>query len=275
MKWMQHETKERNSQHAAGIRDKFGNAGYGLFWIIREVIGEQADEVTPQVTYPITYWWQTLNISAKKLRDFLAFCSEHEIFMVEMSGQNITIGDRKLLNLRYDYTRKKAKRNEMSGQCPPRIEEIRKEEKTEELPPTRAVDAAADDAADAVTCAQVVKLYAAILPMLPPVQVVSPMMTYNFRLSLESFPERRKPEFWQALFTKARASPFLMGRRTGKDGRPFQCCLDWLLKMDNIADILNGKYLPDKGEENKHARDAKDYGDGIRLLGANSRVKKN
>lgn len=79
------------------------------------------------------------------------------------------------------------------------------ETEEEELPPTRAVDA------DVVTMDQVLKLYAAVLPMLPPVQVVGPMMSYHVRLSLENFPDRRKPEFWQALFTKARISDLKRG----------------------------------------------------------------
>lgn len=54
--------------------------------------------------------------------------------------------------------------------------------------------------------------------------------------------ERQNLEWWSAYFGYVRASPFLMGRKAGRDGRPFDCDLEWLIRPNNFAKVVEGKY---------------------------------
>jgi hypothetical protein len=55
-------------------------------------------------------------------------------------------------------------------------------------------------------------------------------------------PERQDLEWWRGFFGYVRRSPFLMGRVTGRDGRPFDCDLEWLIRPTNFAKVVEGKY---------------------------------
>lgn len=49
-------------------------------------------------------------------------------------------------------------------------------------------------------------------------------------------------EEWREFFRRVSVSPFLMGKVSSKDRRPFKCTLDWLVKPENFAKVLEGKY---------------------------------
>jgi hypothetical protein len=49
-------------------------------------------------------------------------------------------------------------------------------------------------------------------------------------------------EWWEGFFKYIGKSDFLMGRKGGKDGKPFQANLEWIVKKKNFINILEGKY---------------------------------
>jgi uncharacterized protein YdaU (DUF1376 family) len=49
-------------------------------------------------------------------------------------------------------------------------------------------------------------------------------------------------EYFRKLFKYIRGSKFLMGKTTSKDRRPFECTLEWILRPNNFANIIEGKY---------------------------------
>ena len=54
--------------------------------------------------------------------------------------------------------------------------------------------------------------------------------------------ERQSLDWWRQFFGYVRKSDFLMGRTTGRDGRPFDCDLEWLIRPTNFAKVVEGKY---------------------------------
>lgn len=55
--------------------------------------------------------------------------------------------------------------------------------------------------------------------------------------------EHRNPEWWEKLFSKVAASPFLSGKVPGKDGKkPFTASLPWLVGRINLGKVLAGNY---------------------------------
>lgn len=55
-------------------------------------------------------------------------------------------------------------------------------------------------------------------------------------------PDRQSLEWWGKYFAYVRKSRFLMGQTTGRDGRPFDCDLEWLVRPTNFAKVIEGKY---------------------------------
>jgi hypothetical protein len=47
---------------------------------------------------------------------------------------------------------------------------------------------------------------------------------------------------WRKCFERIKASPFLMGKTAGRDGRPFKCDLFWITKPENLLKLYEGKY---------------------------------
>ena len=88
---------------------------------------------------------------------------------------------------------------------------------------------------------EIVALYHAELPALPRlVKLTSARagaIRQRWREDLETLDD------WRAYFADVRASPFLMGRVPGRDGRkPFRASLPWLVKSENFAKVAEGKY---------------------------------
>lgn len=54
--------------------------------------------------------------------------------------------------------------------------------------------------------------------------------------------ERQSLDWWAAYFGYVRKSRFLMGQTTGRDGRSFDCDLEWLIRPTNFAKVVEGKY---------------------------------
>lgn len=54
--------------------------------------------------------------------------------------------------------------------------------------------------------------------------------------------ERQSLGWWREFFGYVRKSDWLMGRRAGHDGRPFDCDLEWLIRPTNFAKVIEGKY---------------------------------
>ena len=52
--------------------------------------------------------------------------------------------------------------------------------------------------------------------------------------------------YFKRFFDYIRGSPFLMGQRTGRDGRAFRADLAWLVNAENFAKVIEGKYHDDQ-----------------------------
>ena len=64
----------------------------------------------------------------------------------------------------------------------------------------------------------------------------------RLRQTDKSHDEMALLEWWQGFFNRVRASPFLTGRESGRNGTPFFASLDWLVRPKNYADVLDQKY---------------------------------
>jgi hypothetical protein len=88
----------------------------------------------------------------------------------------------------------------------------------------------------------IVALYHKHLPTCPEIVKWTKARAAHLRARWNENEEQHNLEWWEGLFREIARSKFLTGRATGKDSRPFFASLDWIVKPENLAKILEGRY---------------------------------
>lgn len=88
----------------------------------------------------------------------------------------------------------------------------------------------------------IIALYHEILPELRQVRVWTNTRQGMLQRRWREDRDRQDLGWWRDLFGYVRDSDWLMGREPGRDGRPFDCDLEWIIGPKNIAKIVEGKY---------------------------------
>lgn len=87
---------------------------------------------------------------------------------------------------------------------------------------------------------EIVALYHEILPMCPKVEVWNKTRAGYLR---QRWKESPSLEEWRAYFEHVSQSKFLTGRVNGsKERPPFVASLEWLIRPENFANVIEGKY---------------------------------
>lgn len=89
----------------------------------------------------------------------------------------------------------------------------------------------------------IIAAYHEALPTLPRIRSWTDTRRANLRARWREESKRQSLDYWKRLFAHVAASDFLTGRAPGRDGRPpFLASLDWLVKPENFAKVIEGKY---------------------------------
>jgi len=136
MRWLKHLTSARHDEALAELLDEHGAEGYGVWWIILEMIGRQMDNTNKcSARYSIKKWAKSCQVSPKKFQKVVSFLSKLEKLLIKKCQNNsnfLIIECPNLLKYRDEYSKK-------SGQAPDKLrtksgvtpEQIQKQ-KTEE-----------------------------------------------------------------------------------------------------------------------------------------------
>mgnify|MGYP001509623638 CR=1 FL=1 len=96
---------------------------------------------------------------------------------------------------------------------------------------------------------RIIEVYEAILPELPRVRVWRAQQAADLRARWREklregkfSDEESGVDYFRRFFGYVRSSEFLMGRRSGRDGRTFRNSLAWMVKAKNFDGIVDGKY---------------------------------
>ena len=89
---------------------------------------------------------------------------------------------------------------------------------------------------------RVIALYHEVLPELRQVRDWNDTRQRLLARRWAESAERQDLTWWRGFFGYVRRSRFLMGKVTGRDGRPFDCDLEWLIRPTNFAKVIEGKY---------------------------------
>lgn len=108
---------------------------------------------------------------------------------------------------------------------------------------------------------KIVEIYHEKCPALPRVKAMHKAREEMLRTRWREDEDRQNLDFWGAFFSSVAASDFLCGRATPKPGKaPFVADFEWLIRPQNFAKVLEGKY----DTESKVAPDVP-YDDIMRL----------
>lgn len=111
----------------------------------------------------------------------------------------------------------------------------REEKRTEE-------ESKAVAAGDACPHDDILALYHELLPANPRMKTWTGSRQANLRTRWREDAKRQSLDYWRRFFTHVAASPFLTGQVTGQGGRVFLPGLDWLVKPDNFAKVIENRY---------------------------------
>ena len=89
----------------------------------------------------------------------------------------------------------------------------------------------------------VIALYHEILPMCPPVRMWHPARRSLLQSRWREDKKRQDIEWWRGYFEHVKQSRFLTGNILNQDGKPpFIADLEWLIRPNNFAKVIEGKY---------------------------------
>jgi hypothetical protein len=160
---------------------------------------------------------------------------------ITIEGDNVTIFIPKFKELMDESTIKKLRANEKSFRNRSGI--VPKSEATD-------ADADADKEIDKESFAPngacphraIIALYEKTLPSLPRVKKWNETRQKHLAARWKEDTEQSNLKWWENFFEYIGKSKFLTGRVTGRDGHAFFASLDWIVKPENFAKIIEGKY---------------------------------
>jgi len=118
--------------------------------------------------------------------------------------------------------------------------EAEAEEKRKDTQPT--VESPQAALADACPHVEIVALYHELLPSLTRVKEWTPVRQTFLRKRWNESRERQSLDWWRGFFCYVAESDFLTGKTSGRDGRPFECDLEWLVRPKNFIKVIEGRY---------------------------------
>ena len=89
---------------------------------------------------------------------------------------------------------------------------------------------------------KIIGLYAEIIPNGIQPKVWNGTRAVHLKARWREDKKRQNLDYWRRLFNYIAQSPFLMGQAHDTNKRPFEISLDWIIKPDIFAKIIEGKY---------------------------------
>lgn len=117
------------------------------------------------------------------------------------------------------------------------------EQEQDSKPTPSGVGVAGPEPVDPCPHQQIIDAYHEVLPNCTPVKVWTEQRRKLLRQRWRESEKRQRIEWWRKFFAYVGESEFLTGRSHAAPGRdPFVADLEWLLKPQNFAKVIEGKY---------------------------------
>lgn len=96
----------------------------------------------------------------------------------------------------------------------------------------------------------IISLYAEIIPNGIQPRVWDGTRAASLKTRWREDKKRQSMDYWRRFFVYLTQSPFLMGKVHDSGKRPFEISLDWIVKAENFAKIIEGKYHSERAVAN-------------------------
>ena len=140
MRWFKHMTDSADDEKLAALLAKHGPEGYGLWWMIVELVAKQIpkDGTEPEVTYPVSIWLRftclyhhkKFRILVQSLHDLRLISAQSPANLCTISALStkdlLTISIPNILKFRNEYSKK-------SGQTPESVRSKMEKQKQRQI----------------------------------------------------------------------------------------------------------------------------------------------
>mgnify|MGYP001773809960 CR=1 FL=1 len=236
MKWFKHMSDAHRDPKLIALVDEFGVEGYGIWWIICEVVADQYKaNGTPELETSVKGWRKLTGIYPKKFEKVLTFLEKARLLSVTFPEKGIKVCLPKMQEFKDNHTRN------LQVTCKQEVEGDVEEDKKSTLSGT--CQQAKPDASPLCPHQEIISIYHEVLPELRKVRVWDGNREKLLRARWKSDSKRQDLDWWRGFFEYVRKCPFLMGLVDGRDGKaPFQADLEWLVRPTNFNKVIEGKY---------------------------------
>lgn len=107
MRWFKHLAESPDDEKLADILTVYGPEGYGVWWLMVEVVAKQMDKTLRcEVAYPVGVWSKKCFVSKRKTLEFLQVFAEKKLIFLKESEKNISVEIPNLLKFRDEYSQR-------------------------------------------------------------------------------------------------------------------------------------------------------------------------
>ena len=107
MRWVKHLTRARNDPRMVQLLDECGPLGYGAYWMIVEIVGEQLEPgAAPAVSYSLPQWSRMLYMHHHRVSNLLTAMDVIGLVKVEYVSGKIRVNVPNILKYRDEYSKK-------------------------------------------------------------------------------------------------------------------------------------------------------------------------
>jgi hypothetical protein len=105
LRWFKHLSESADDEKLADILAAHGPEGYGVWWLMVEVVAKQMDKsLKCEVAYPIGVWSKKFFVSKRKTLELLQVFSAKNLIFLKESEKKISVEIPNLLKFRDEYS---------------------------------------------------------------------------------------------------------------------------------------------------------------------------
>lgn len=236
MKWFKHISDSLDDPFIFSLMEEFGGDGYLVFFGVIEIYAREFQTKNDwKLTEKLSFFRHKLLISQSKFKKILSKITKWEVQYID---DKVSIFIPKFKELMDESTIKKLRENEKSFRNHSGI-----------VPKSEATEAEEDADKDIYMStnghcphSDIISLYHKTLPMLPQLRVLTDARKKHLSTRWKEDKERQNLEWWEGFFSYIAKSRFLTGKVTDRNGKAFLADLGWIIKPENFAKIIEGKY---------------------------------
>jgi len=244
MQWFKHQTNASSDPIIDEAEDKFGDAGYCIYFKILEIYGAEFGSLSGGVLIiSKSFVRRKLRKSWVKVEKVLRFYQENAKLSYEIVESRVHIRIPKFIEISSNWTKRQDTQPTEAPTEAPTAREVDKNRIEEEKNKRNTKEKKIFNKNIPCPHQKIIDLYHKIFPTLSKIRIWNSTSESNLKTRWNETRERQNLEWWESFFIRdIQSSSFLMG----DNNKNWSPTLSWMVKPVNFAKILNGAYV-DRG----------------------------